>query len=159
MHILVYYFMKETLSLPVWVLLFVCCKTQMKCMTCRKQVWQQYHIREMAEIIIFLSDWYHFQVLICMHKSISIRVITRCFFFQRCTLKNLTGCGSISIVSLGYLWYNWSKKFLTDNNSIFCPANSSIHETFPTVKWCHILLYQRLYVPNAVLISIRNQKK
>ena len=72
--------------------------------------------------------------------SISIRVITRCFFFQRYILENLTGCGSISNVSLGYLWCN------------------SQYNTFPTVKWCHTLLSQRLYVPNAVLNSIRNQK-
>ena len=30
--------MKYTLSLPVWVWLFVCCKTQMECMTCGKRV-------------------------------------------------------------------------------------------------------------------------
>ena len=110
----------------------------------------------------FLSNWYHFSSLntICMHLSIPIRVITICFFFQRYTLDNITGCGSISNVSLGYLWCNWSEKFLTtDNNSIFCPAHSSIHATFPSVNWCLTLLSQRLYDPNTVQISIRNQKK
>ena len=79
-----------------------------------------------------------FQVLICMHMSIPIRVITICFFFQRYKLENLTGCGSISKVSIGYLWCNWSGKFLTrDNNSIFCPAHSSIHATFTSQLVSH----------------------
>ena len=80
----------------------------------------------------FLSDWYHF--------------------------SSLNMYAYVNPYQSYYYMFFLSKIYIRDVDVVF-PAHSSIHATFPTVNWCHTLLSQRLYVPNAVLISIRNQKK
>ena len=50
------------------------------------------------------------------------------------------------------------KYLIWDTNSLFGPALSSVHETYPSSAGVSHYLPQRLSVPKAVLSSTRNEK-
>ena len=51
------------------------------------------------------------------------------------------------------------KYLIWDTNSLFCPALSSVHETFPAVSWCHTLFAPKVVCPKSCTKLYQEREK